>query len=192
MQQQQRFADYDLLAVFSDEARANAAEGKLRKEGFGENEIYRLSATAVKGGQFRDHGPRQDRGAFFLRTTRSGPSPLLVLVLAIIAGLLLGAVAFAVGFAFPASEHALIALIGAVVGIIAGAVLAFIRGSRVRGAIGQDLSQAATAAADSAREARTVIALRLLDPENISRKSRARAILLNNGGRLDRSVGRRS
>ena len=38
--------------------------------------------------------------------------------------------------------------------------------------------------------ARTVIAVLLPDPENISRKSKARAILLNNKGKLDRSVGR--
>nr|BBH92837.1 hypothetical protein KTA_10360 [Thermogemmatispora argillosa] len=189
-QQQQQFADYDLLAVFSDEEKASAAEGKLRREGFKEEEIYRLSAGAVKGGEFRDHGPRQDRSAFFLRTTRSGPPVALVLILAVVAGLIVGLLAFALGFAFPASEHGLITLIGAVVGLACGALLAFLRGSRVRGAIGQDLSRLSQPSAPT-REARTVIALRLLDPENISRKSRARAILLNNGGRLDRSVGRR-
>jgi hypothetical protein len=31
--------------------------------------------------------------------------------------------------------------------------------------------------------------VRLPDPENISRRSKARAILLNNGGKIDRSVG---
>jgi hypothetical protein len=189
-QQQQQFADYDLLAVFSDEEKASAAEGKLRREGFKDEEIYRLSAGAVKGGEFRDHGPRQDRSTFFLQTTRSGPSPALLLVLALVAGLVVGLLAFALGFAFPASEHGLITLIGVVVGLICGVVIAFVRGSRVRGAIGQDLSRLPQASAPT-REARTVIALRLLEPENISRKSRARAILLNNGGRLDRSVGRR-
>ncbi|WP_376795968.1 hypothetical protein [Thermogemmatispora sp.] len=189
-QQQQQLADYDLLAVFGDEEKASAAEGKLRREGFKDEEIYRLSAGAVKGGEFRDHGPRQDRSAFFLRTTRSGPSLVLLLVLALVTGLLVGLLAFALGFAFPASEHGLITLIGVAVGLIGGVVLAFVRGSRVRGAIGQDLSRLAPAPA-STREARTVIALRLLDPENISRRARARAILLNNGGRIDRSVGRR-
>ena len=33
-QQQQQFADYDLLAVFGDETKAEAAEAKLHKEGF--------------------------------------------------------------------------------------------------------------------------------------------------------------
>jgi hypothetical protein len=35
-----------------------------------------------------------------------------------------------------------------------------------------------------------VVALRFVDPDNISRKSRARAILLNNQGKIDRSVSR--
>lgn len=140
-QQQQSFADYDLLAVFSDEEKASAAEGKLRREGFKDEEIYRLSAGAVKGGEFRDHGPRQDRSAFFLQTTRSGPAPALLLVLALVAGLVVGLLGFALGFAFPASEHWLITVIGVAVGLVCGVVLAFVRGSRVRGAIGQDLSR---------------------------------------------------
>jgi hypothetical protein len=39
------------------------------------------------------------------------------------------------------------------------------------------------------QEARTVIAIRLHDPENISRKS-SKMILINNKGKIDRSVGR--
>jgi len=39
--------------------------------------------------------------------------------------------------------------------------------------------------------ARIVVALRFVDPDNISRKSRARAILLNNQGKIDRSIGHR-
>ena len=38
-QQQQQFADFDLLAVFSDETKAEAAEAKLHKEGFGADEV---------------------------------------------------------------------------------------------------------------------------------------------------------
>ena len=38
--------------------------------------------------------------------------------------------------------------------------------------------------------ARNAVAVRLPDSENISRKSRARAILIQNGGKIDRSVGR--
>ncbi len=189
-QQQQHSADYDLLAVFSDEAKAGEAEQKLRKAGFGEDEIYRLSAGSIRGGEFREHGPRRDRSAFFLRTTRSGPSPLQLALLAVVAAVVLGIVAFGVGFAFPASEHGFIVLLGVVLGLIAGLLFGVIRGGRVRGAIGQDLSKVPSTAAASSRQARTIVALRLPDPEDIRRKSRARAILLNAGGRLDRSVGR--
>ena len=53
-QQQQQFADFDLLAVYSDEMKAEAAEAKLHKEGFGENEVFRLASSAVRSGEFRD------------------------------------------------------------------------------------------------------------------------------------------
>jgi len=36
---------------------------------------------------------------------------------------------------------------------------------------------------------RTAVAIRLPDPDDISRRSKARAILINNGGKIDRSVG---
>ena len=51
--QKQQFADFDLLAVFSDETKAEAAEAKLHKEGFGADEVFRLAASAVKNGEFR-------------------------------------------------------------------------------------------------------------------------------------------
>ncbi|HLQ29759.1 MAG TPA: hypothetical protein VK140_11065, partial [Ktedonobacteraceae bacterium] len=59
-----------------------------------------------------------------------------------------------------------------------------------RGAIGQDLTKVNTASKKTAQGDMTVIAIRLPDGADLPRKSRARAILLTNGGKIDRSVGR--
>ncbi len=63
MQQQQQPANYDLLAVFTEEAKADAAVAKLHKEGFGEEEVYQLESGTVGSGQFRDHGPNRQSSA---------------------------------------------------------------------------------------------------------------------------------
>src|SRR5712692_6126526 len=101
-QQQQQSAEYDLLAVFNDESKADAAEAKLHKEGFGENEVYRLTSAAIVGGQFREHGPNRERRNVFLQTTRTRPNLVMVILLAVILGLVLGIVLFVAHFAFPA------------------------------------------------------------------------------------------
>jgi hypothetical protein len=190
MQQQQEM-DYDLLAVFKSESDADAAEAKLHKEGFGDDEVFRLTAGLVAGGQFREHGPSRERSSVFLQTTRTGPNPVTVILLAIVFGLILGAVMFGVSdFAIKTLSIPLATLAGVVVGIILGAILGLLQRGRVRGAIGQDFSKVNAPPQKPEQEARTVIALRLPDPENISRKSRARAILINNQGKIDRSVGR--
>ena len=188
--QQQQHMNYDLLAVFNAESDADAAETKLHKEGFGEDEVFRMAADAVSGGQFREHGPNRERSSVFLQTTRVGPGPATVILFAVIFGIILGAVMFGVTD-FAISSHPVLigTLAGVVVGIILGAILGLTRKGRVRGAIGQDLSKVNTARAQPTTEARTVIAIRLPDPDNISRKSKARAILLNNRGKIDRSVG---
>lgn len=190
--QQQQQADYDLLAVFSDETKAETAEGKLQKEGFSSDEVFRLASDVIRGGQFREHGPRQDHSSVFLQTTRSGPNPATVVILAVVFGLVLGLLAFAAHFAFSAFPELLGIIAGVIVGIILGAIIGFLRRGPVRGNIGQDMAKVNAPAQNRqpARDARTVIALRFLDNENVSRKSRARAILLNNGGKIDRSVGR--
>jgi hypothetical protein len=190
MQQQQQM-DYDLLAVFDSESDADAAEAKLHKEGFKDDEVFRLTAGSVAGGQFREHGPSRERSSVFLQTTRTGPNPVTVILLAILFGLVLGAVMFGVAdFAIKTLSIPLATLAGVVAGIIIGAILGLLRRGRVRGAIGQDLSKVSAPAKKPEQEARTVIAIRLPDPENISRKSKARAILINNKGKIDRSVGR--
>lgn len=188
--QQQQSADYDLLAVFSDESKADAAEAKLHKEGFGEEEVHRLTSGAIAGGQFREHGPNRERRNVFLQTSRTGPNPVMVVLLAVVLGLVLGGVLFVAHFAFPALPEPATALVGLVVGIVLGAIVGLLQRGRVRGAIGQDMTKASTTSKKPAVGERTVIALRFPDPDNITRKSRARAILLNNGGKIDRSVGR--
>jgi len=191
MQQQQQHANFDLLAVFNEESKADAAEAKLRKEGFGDDEVFRLAPGAAGRGEFREHGPNRERSAVFLQTTRSGPRPLVVILWALIGALIAGVLAFGVVDIGLKSVPALPAtLIGVVVGIILGAILGLTRRRRVRGAIGQKLPPEPPATPAAVEAARTVIAVRLPDPENISRKSKARAILLNNGGKIDRSVGR--
>jgi len=103
---------------------------------------------------------------------------------------ILGGVLFVAHFAFPALPEIPATVGGVVVGIVLGIILGLLMRGRVRGAIGQDLSRTSTANRRAGPEERNVIAVRLPDAENIARKSRARAILLNNGGKLDRSVGR--
>lgn len=201
-QQQQQQADFDLLAVFKEESGANAAEAKLHKEGFGPEEVFRLAAGSVGRGEFREHGPSQDRREVFLQTRRSGPSPRLVVLLGVLFGIVLGGLTFGVVDLGVKSIAPLPAtLIGALVGIVLGVIVGLTRKGRIRGAIGQDQMRpkpTATPATPVNRPqaqpaanagALTVIALRLPDSENISRKSKARAILLNNGGKIDRSVG---
>ena len=191
MQQQEQHMDYDLLAVFSNQADADNAESKLHKENYGDDEVFRLAGSSVVGGQFREHGPDRNRSSVFLQTTRQRPNPTLVIVLAIVCGLVLGGVMFAVAnFAIQSHPILLATLAGVVVGAIVGVIAGLLRRGPVRGAIGQDLAKVGTPVIQPDQEAQTVIAIRLLDPNNISRKSKARAILINNKGKIDRSVGR--
>ncbi len=188
---QQQEMDYDLLAVFNNQSDADNAETKLRKENYGDDEVFRLAASTVVGGQFREHGPDRDRSSVFLQTTRQGPNPVTIILLAVVFGLILGGVMFGVAdFAIQSHPILLATLAGVVIGVILGVIVGLLRRGPVRGAIGQDLSKVSAPAKKPEQEARTVIAIRLHDPENISRKSKARAILINNQGKIDRSVGR--
>ena len=204
---QQQSADYDLLAVFNDEPSAEAAATKLKKEGFGEEEVFQVSPNAA--GQFREHGPSRNRSDVFLRTTRSGPNPLLIVLLAIAFAIVFGGVGFIVLLVLLAIHILLLTtaiveptvLIVGAVGLIVGAITGFTRRGRVRGNIGQDMSRVNATRIDrtgstgvtgstAIKGARNAIALRFPDAENISRRSRARAILIQNGGKIDRSIGR--
>ncbi|MEO8955470.1 MAG: hypothetical protein ABI396_14500 [Ktedonobacteraceae bacterium] len=191
-QQQQQFADFDLLAVFSDETKAEAAEAKLHKEGFGADEVFRLASSVVKNGEFREHGPNRDRSAVFLQTRRAKPNPVLVILFAVIFGLLLGGLLLVAHFAVAAIPEPTSAIAGAIVGVILGATIGLLRRGRVQGAIGQNMTKVAANSAGKkpSQEERTVVAVRFPDTDNITRKSRARAILLTTGGKIDRSVGR--
>ena len=189
-QQQQQFADLDLLAVFSDREKAEAAASKLRKDGFSEEEIVRPAAgTVVGSGQFREHGANANRGAQFLQTTRRGPSIGLMIILALVLGLVLALILFVLHFAFTALPEPGSTIIGAVVGIILGALIGLLRREPERGNIGQDMSRVNAATRPS--NDYIAVGVRFEDPTNVSRTSRARAILINNGGKIDRSVGRR-
>lgn len=185
--QQQQSASYDLLAVFPDETKADSATAKLHKEGFGDEEVYQLSGS-IGSGQYREHGPNRARREVFLQTRRTGLGPVAVILLIIILGLLGAGFTFVATFALPPIHTVTAFLIGAVVGIVLGIIIGLFQRARVRGNIGQHLQDQATV--PSSQSARTVVALRFVDPDNISRKSRARAILLNNQGKIDRSVGR--
>ena len=187
--QQQEHANYDLLAVFNDERKADAAEAGLHKAGFGEDEIFRLAADSVVGGEFREHGPDRNRSAVFLQTTRSGPNIRTVILWAVFLGVLFGVVLFLAHFAFGALPEPQTALEGGGAGIVLGAIWGLLRPGRVRGAIGQDISKVTAPTRTPTQEERTVLALRFSDADDIARKSRARAVLLNNGGKIDRSVG---
>src|SRR5260370_36653201 len=74
MQQQQM--NFDLLAVFNAESDADAAESKLHKEGFGDDEVFRMTAGSVSGGEFRQHGTDRGRAPGFFQNIRSGSNPL--------------------------------------------------------------------------------------------------------------------
>ncbi len=118
MQQQQEM-DYDLLAVFNNQSDADNAETKLHTENYGDDEVFRLASSAVVGGQFREHGPDRDRSSVFLQTTRQGPNPATIILLAIVFGLILGGVMFGVAdFAIQSHPILLATLAGVVVGII--------------------------------------------------------------------------
>ncbi len=199
MSMQQQPAEYDLLAVFSDETTAEAATTKLRSAGFNDEEIFRV--TPGRGGEFREHGPNVNRRDVFLQTQRRGPNPLLILFLAIALGIVFGGGVFVIALIlvaihilfFTLPTDFLIAGIGAVVGIIVGAVTGARRGGRTIGNIGQDMSKVnapTRIVPEAPTGSRNAVAVRLPDSENISRKSRARAILIQNGGKIDRNVGR--
>src|SRR5207237_3158020 len=98
--QQQQFSDFDLLAVFSDEAKAAAAETKLHKEGVSEEEVFRLASDAIASGQFREQGTNRERSSVFLQTTRSAPNPVTVVLLAVVCVLVVGALILEAHFAF--------------------------------------------------------------------------------------------
>jgi len=193
-QQEQQHSNYDLLAVFSDELKAAAAETKLLKEGFNSEEVFRLPSDFAKGGEYLDHGPNRERRDVFLQTIPSGPNPVRIVVYAIILGLVLGILLFVAHSAFASFQEPLSAIIGAIVGVIVGAVTGFFQRGRARGAIGQDLTKVPAASGSGSKKPAqselNVIGIRLPDSENITRKSRARAILLTNGGKINRNVNR--
>ena len=193
---QQQGADYDLLAVFPDETHADAAATKLRKEGFSDNEVFQLAEGAAGRREFREHGPNRNRREVFLRTERTGPNPLLVVLLAVALGVLLGGIGFALPLlalafhlTFFVLPEPITGVAASVLGIVIGAIVGLLQRGRVRGAIGQDISKTSTPS--PIQRARTVVALRFSDPDNTIKNSRARAILINNEGKIDRSVGRR-
>jgi hypothetical protein len=186
--QQQQSAEYDLLAVFPDETKAVMATEKLHKAGFDEDEVHQMTSGSIGSGEFRVHGPDRARSELFLQTQRSGPNPALVVVFALIFALILGALTFVSTFALPSLHVGYVFLIGAAIGLVLGAILGLLRRGRMRGDIGQKATAPPTP--KQLQAARNVVALRFADPNNISRKSRARAILINNDGKIDRSVGR--
>jgi hypothetical protein len=189
-QQQQQFADYDLLAVFGDESKAEGAANKLHKEGFSDEEVIRLPSDYANGAQFRLHGPSSERGDYFLQTAKSGPNPARIITYAIVFGIILGVILFVAHFAVASITEPLGAIIGAAVGVIVGVVVGFVQRGPLRGAIGQDMSKVQTRQTKAEQGALTVVAVRLADIDNAVRKSRARGILLTNGGKIDRNVGR--
>jgi hypothetical protein len=185
--QQQQSADYDLMAVFPDEPKATETTEKLHKAGFTEDEVHQMAPGSIGSGQYRVHGPNQNRADYFLQRQRSGPNLWLVVGLAFVFALILGGLTFVATFTLPNLHY--LFLIGAVIGLILGAMAGLFRRGRVRGDIGQKTTAPPTP--KEVQGARNAVALRFLDPDNISRKSRARAILINNQGKIDRSVGRR-
>lgn len=194
--QQQQGTDYDLLAVFPDETHANAATAKLHKEGFGDSEVFQLAAGTAGKGEFREHGPNRNRREVFLRTERTGPNLMLVVLLAVALGILIGGIGFALPLlalalhlAFFVLPEPITGVAASVLGVVIGAIVGLSQGRRVRGAIGQDTEKTSTPA--PVQGAHTVVALRFADPDNMIKNSKARAILINNEGKIDRSVGRR-
>ena len=195
---EQQHADYDLLAVFTDEKAANSAIASLEKAGYGSDEVFQLAAGSVGSGQFREHGPDRSRGEYFLQTRSTRPALLLILLFAVAFGVLFGGVAFLIALILVLTHiltftlEPITALGGAILGIIIGAITALQRGTRVRGNIGQKTVSATvpTPPPPGSQGAKTVVAIRLPDPENIRRKSQAQAILIQNQGKIDRSVSR--
>jgi hypothetical protein len=192
MQQKQQPASYDLLAVFPDENKAETASSKLLKEGFKEDEVYRLVAGSIGAGTYREHRRSNERRDYFLQTQRSGPNITLVILLAVVLAIVLGLVTFLATFEIHTLVEPITSIVGVVVGLVLGAVIGLSRRGRVRGAIGQTAPSMQEPVKTSRGDGgpRTVVALRFDSPENISRNSRARAILLNNEGKIDRSVTR--
>ena len=197
MQQQQQEERFDLLAVFNEQSNADAAEAKLRKEGFGDEEVFRPTPALNRQGEFREHGPNRDRSSIFLQTTRTGPNPLTVILLAVVFGIVLGGISFGVfDFGVKGQSVLLFTLLGVLLGAIIGAVIGLTRRGRIRGDMGQRTLSRSAPPATPGRSVgepgtdKTVVAIRLPDPEDISRKSKARAILINSGGKIDRSVSR--
>lgn len=196
--QKQQPADYDLLAVFPDETHAEVVATRLRKEGFSEGEVYQLAAGSAGSGQFREHGPNSARRDFFLQTQRTGPNPAMVVLFAIVCAIVLGGLTFATTFALPTLPEPTTLIVGIAIGIVLGTIIGLLQRGRVRGAIGQNTQRGQNTTASPTRPGtskagqagRTIVAIRFDDPENISRRSRARAILLNNQGKIDRSVNR--
>ncbi len=193
--QKQQPANYDLLAVFPDETKAEAVATKLRKEGFSEEEVYQLSAGSAGSGQFREHGPDSTRKDLFLQTQRTGPNPAIAVLFAFICAVILGGLTFAITFALPTLPKSTTIIVGIAIGIVLGTIIGLLQRGRVRGAIGQSTPgtqniQTTQKTSNAGQTARTIVALRFDDPDNISRKSRARAILINNQGKIDRSVNR--
>ena len=193
---QQQGSDYNLLAVFPDETHAEAATTKLRKEGFGDSEVFQLATGAVGKGEFREHGPNRNRREVFLRTERRGPNLLIVILLAVALGVVLGGIGFALPLlalafhlAFFVLPEPITGVAASALGLVIGAIVGLSQRGRVRGAIGQDTAKASTPV--PVQGARTLVALRFADPDNTIKNSKARAILINNEGKIDRSVGRR-
>src|SRR3989442_5924311 len=116
---QQQRGDYNLLAVFPDETHAEAATTKLRKEGFGDSEVFQLAAGSVGKGEFREHGPNRNRREVFLRTERTGPNLLIVVLLAVALGVLIGGVGFALPLLALALHLAFFALPEPITGVAA-------------------------------------------------------------------------
>lgn len=194
MQNQQQ-VNYDLLAVFPDESKANGAADKLKKAGFQEEEVHQLAAGTVGSGLYREHGPNVGRRDFFLQTQQSGPRPAVIILFAVLFGIVLGVLGFVASLFVNALPAVTATLVGAVLGIVIGAIIGALQRGRVRGAIGQTSRPQTTpppTSKTSQNEARTVIALSFADPDNIARNSRARAILLNNQGKIDRSIGKQA
>ncbi len=195
--QKQQPANYDLLAVFPDETRAEEVATRLRKEGFGEGEVYQLASGSAGSGQFREHGPNSARRDFFLQTQRTGPNPIIVVLFAVICAIVVGGLTFATTFALPTLPEPTTLIVGIAIGIVLGTIIGLLQRGRVRGAIGQNTQRGQSTPSPTrpniskaGQAARTIVAIRFDDPENISRRSRARAILLNNQGKIDRSVNR--
>jgi hypothetical protein len=182
--QQQQSANYDLMAVFPDETKAGEATEKLHRAGFAEDEVYQMTSGSIGSGEFREHGPNPNRHDYFLQKQHSGPNPGVVIGFALIFALILGGLTFVSTFALPNLHVASIFLIGAAIGLVVGALLGLLQRGRVRGDIGQRTTTPPTL--KDVQAALNVVALRFADPENIVLKSRARAILLNNGGKIYR------